>query len=107
MDYSRMMALFVAGSLVCGGFAAFAADNAKPAETKPADNVKPAETKPAEDPFSVIPPVLAEIGDQKITKDMVVSQLVGSLPNGQLPPGVSADLVKRMLPNLAKGVVLQ
>ena len=106
MDYSRIMALFAAGSLVCGGFAAYAADNAKPAEVKPAD-AKPAEAKPAEDPFSAIPPVLAEIGDQKITKDMVVAQLVGNLPNGQLPPGVSADLVKRMLPNLAKGVVLQ
>ena len=68
MDYSRIMALFAAGSLVCGGFTAFAADNAKPAEVKPAEvkplEAKPEPVKPAEDPFNVIPPVLAEIGGQ-------------------------------------------
>ena len=37
MDNSRMMALLVAGSMICGGFAASAADEAKKAETaKPA-----------------------------------------------------------------------
>lgn len=104
MDNSRMMALFVAGSLVCGGFAAFAADEA----AKPAEPAKKAEApKPAEDPFSAIPPVLAEVGGEKITKDMVVAQMVGSLPGGQLPPGVTADQIKRMLPNIAKSMVLQ
>ncbi len=111
MDYSRIMALFAAGSLVCGGFTAFAADNAKPAEVKPAEvkplEAKPEPVKPAEDPFNVIPPVLAEIGGQKITKDEVVAQLIGNLPGGQLPPGITGDFIKRMLPNLAKGIVLQ
>ena len=132
MDHSRIMALFVAGGLVCGGFSAFGAE-AKPAPAKPVEE-KPAEVKPApapakpapapapakpapakpapapapaEDPFSAIPPVLAEIGGQKITKDMVVEQLVGDLPGGQLPPGITGDFIKRMLPNLAKGIVLQ
>ncbi len=162
MDHSRIMALFVAGGLVCGGFSAFGAEAkpapakpveekpaevkpapAKPVEEKPAEvkpapakpveekpapakpveeipaEVKPApakptpakpapaEAKPAEDPFSAIPPVLAEIGGQKITKDMVVERLVGNLPNGQLPPEISADLIKRMLPVLAKEIVIQ
>ena len=141
MDHSRIMALFVAGGLVCGGFSAFGAE-AKPAPAKPVEE-KPAEVKPApapakpapapapakpapakpapapapakpapapapaEDPFSAIPPVLAEIGGQKITKDMVVEQLVGDLPGGQLPPGISADLIKRMLPGLARSLVYQ
>lgn len=141
MDHSRIMALFVAGGLVCGGFSAFGAE-AKPAPAKPVEE-KPAEVKPApapakpapapapakpapakpapapapakpapapapaEDPFSAIPPVLAEIGGQKITKDMVVEQLVGNLPGGQLPPGISADLIKRMLPGLARSLVYQ
>ena len=141
MDYSRIMALFVAGSLVCGGFAAFAAEEpaeVKPAEVKPAEaapapaEAKPAPAKPedekpaevtppaptnpedekpaqppAEDPFSAIPPVLAEIGDQKITKDEVVAQLLGNFPDGQLPPEISADLIKQVLPGLAKEIVIQ
>ena len=123
MDYSRIMALFVAGSLVCGGFAAFAAEEpaeVKPAEVKPAEAAPapaeakpaeaapaPAEAKPAEDPFSAIPPVLAEIGDQKITKDEVVAQLLGNFSDGQLPPGITAEVIQRMLPNLAKNIVIQ
>ena len=78
MDNSRMMALLVAGSMICGGFAASAADEAKKAETakpaeaaKAAETVKPAETKP-EDLFAVVPAVVAEVKGEKITKDMLV-----------------------------------
>ncbi len=107
MDHSRMMALLVAGSMICGGFAASAADEAKKAETakpaeaaKAAETVKPAETKP-EDLFAVVPAVVAEVKGEKITKDMLVAEVMKMFPNGKIPEGVTADTLKAALPRPA------
>ena len=101
MDNSRMMALLVAGSMICGGFAASAADEAKKAET-----AKPAETKP-EDLFAVVPAVVAEVKGEKITKDMLVAEVMKMFPNGKIPEGVTADNLKAALPGIVKQLVIQ
>jgi parvulin-like peptidyl-prolyl isomerase len=113
MDNSRMMALLVAGSMICGGFAASAADEAKKAETakpaeaaKAAETVKPAETKP-EDLFAVVPAVVAEVKGEKITKDMLVAEVMKMFPNGKIPEGVTADNLKAALPGIVKQLVIQ
>jgi peptidyl-prolyl cis-trans isomerase C len=105
MYNSKFMAFFAAGAIACGGFTAFAADEA----AKKVDaSEKPAEVaKPAEDPFSAIPAFVAEINGEKITKDMVVAQILGNLPEGKLTPGVTAEQIKQILPNIVKSMVLQ
>lgn len=105
MNNSRMMALLVAGGIACVSFAATAEEAKAPAA--PVAPVKaPVAVKPV-DIFADVPAVVAEVNGEKITKDMIVSEIMKAFPNGKVPAGVSAEEFNAALPGIVRQMVIQ
>ena len=123
MNNSRMMALLVAGGIACVSFAATAADETtKPAApaapaapaveaVKPAAPAVPAapaaEVAKPVDIFAGVPAVVAEVNGEKVTKDMIVSEIMKAFPGGKIPDGVTAEEFTAALPGIVKQIVIQ
>ncbi len=103
MKQSKLwMSLFVTGGMFCAVMAADAkpAEVAKPADAKPAEAAKP-------ELWAKLPEVVAQIGDQKITKKEVIDSFLKQLPGGQLPQGIPPEMLDQAAPGIVKGYVDQ
>ena len=117
MNNSRMKAFLVVGGIACVSFAAMAADEAKTPATpvaapivkvaEAAEAAKPAEVAAPVDIFAGVPAVVAEVNGEKITKDMIVAEIMKAFPNGKIPDGISAEELKAALPNITKQMTIQ
>lgn len=107
MSNNKMMALLVAGGIVCGGFAATAAEVAKAPAAPAAPPAPAAQAEKSEDIFTGVPAVVAEIKGEKITKDMIVAEIMKMFPGGKIPEGISAAEFSAALPGIAKQMVIQ
>ena len=103
-----MVSLFAAGAVA---FSAGAADAAKPAPAKPAPAkaapaAKADEKKAPEDVWKLIPATVAEVDGKSISKDEFVKFLLKSIPDGKIPEGLTAEMLRKEAPTLVKQMVL-
>ena len=93
MNYTKLF--FTGAAAAFMTVSGFAADAAKPAAKAPAAPAAPA-AKPAAavDPFSALPPVVAEMNGKKITRQDIVGFVKKLSPNGQIPPQLTPEMVK-------------
>ena len=96
-----MVSLFAAGAVA---FSAGAAEAAKPA---PAKAAPAAEAKKApEDVWKLIPDTVAEVDGKSVSKDEFVKFLLKSIPDGKIPEGLTAEMIRKEAPGLVKQMVL-
>jgi len=110
MNKSKMTAFLVAGGIACGCFAATAADAKKSAAAPAAKAALPAQPEKAVKPvdiFANVPAVVAEIKGQKVTKDMLVADVMKAFPDGKIPAGLTSKQFNAALPGIARQLVLQ
>ena len=98
-----MVSLFAAGAVA---FSAGAADAAKPAPAKPAPAEKADAKKAPEDVWKLIPATVAEVDGKSISKDEFVKFLLKSIPDGKIPEGLTAEMIRKEAPGLVKQMVL-
>lgn len=98
-----MVSLFAAGAVA---FSAGAADAAKPAPAKPAPAEKAEAKKAPEDVWKLIPATVAEVDGKSISKDEFVKFLLKSIPDGKIPEGLTAEMIRKEAPGLVKQMVL-
>lgn len=55
--------------------------------------------------WAFLPDVVAEVNDKKITKSEFINFLATQIPGGKLPPMVTEDMLKTMVPNMIKSYV--
>ncbi len=109
MMNKKMMTLLIAGGIACGGFVAMAEEAKAPvAPAAPATPAAPVvEAAKPEDVFAGVPAVIAEVKGEKITKDMLIADILAKVPGGVLPPNVTAAEFNQALPGIAKTMVIQ
>lgn len=98
-----MVSLFAAGAVA---FSAGAADAAKPAPAKPAPAEKAEAKKAPEDVWKLIPATVAEVDGRSVSKDEFVKFLLKSIPDGKIPEGLTAEMIRKEAPGLVKQMVL-
>lgn len=98
-----MVSLFAAGAVA---FSAGAADAAKPAPAKAAPAEKADAKKAPEDVWKLIPATVAEVDGKSISKDEFVKFLLKSIPDGKIPEGLTAEMIRKEAPGLVKQMVL-
>jgi len=59
------------------------------------------------DIFADVPAVVAEIKGDKVTKDMLVAEIMKAFPDGKIPEGITGEEFKAALPGIVKQLVLQ
>ncbi|UKI32961.1 MAG: peptidylprolyl isomerase [Lentisphaeria bacterium] len=98
-----MVSLFAAGAVA---FSAGAADAVKPAPAKAAPAEKADAKKAPEDVWKLIPATVAEVDGKSISKDEFVKFLLKSIPDGKIPEGLTAEMIRKEAPGLVKQMVL-
>lgn len=105
-----MVSLFAAGAVAFSAgavaFSAGAADAVKPAPAKAAPAEKADAKKAPEDVWKLIPATVAEVDGKSISKDEFVKFLLKSIPDGKIPEGLTAEMIRKEAPGLVKQMVL-
>ena len=89
MNCTKLFITGAAAALVT--FSGFAADAAKPAAPAAQPAAKPA--APA-DPFSVLPPVVAEMNGKKVSRQELVDFVKKLSPDGKIPAQLTPEMVR-------------
>ncbi len=102
-----MLSLFAAGAVTFSTSAAEAAKSAaNPVPTKAAPTAKSDEKKAPEDVWKLIPATVAEVDGKAVSKDEFVKFLLKSIPDGKVPEGLTAEMLRKEAPTLVKQMVL-
>lgn len=66
----------------------------------------PAKETKAVDIFAKFPEKLAEYNGKFLTKQEFIADFMKQMPNGQLPPSITPDMIEQMAPQLVRSVVI-
>lgn len=105
-----LSALFVAGTLCVPAMGAAKKEAVKPAnkiEVKPAPKatVKAKAEAPKEDVWASLPNIVATINGKPVMKSEIIKMMMSQLPDGKLPPYITADMIKSIAYNLVNNFV--
>ena len=97
----KMMALVFAG---VAGLSLFAAEAPKAKETAKKPEAKPAAA--AVDIWASLPEVVAEVDGVPMKKQEVIAVFMEQMPDGKIPPYLTAEMVGQMAPQMVRSVVV-
>ena len=104
MKLNKLYLTLAAGALsVVPLFAADATSSATPA-AKPAAKTE-AKESPKVDVWSKIPEVVAVVDGKPVTKAELIANIKSQLPNGEIPPQVTADMVAEAAPSMVEAMI--
>ena len=100
---NKLYLMFAAGALSIAPV--FAAD-AAPAKTEDKGETK-VEVKetPKTDVWSKIPEIVATVDGKPVTKAQLIANIKSQLPNGEIPPQVTAEMIAEAAPEMVEAMV--
>lgn len=113
MKTTKWMLPILSIGLMCSASAAPKAPSAKAAPpataqtAKPAPAAKPAPQQASPAIWEALPAVVAVVDGKNITRKDVETFLRSQMPDGNIPPMFTAELLKQMAPGIVRGMVEQ
>ena len=101
MKFDKLYLILAAGALSV--VPALAAETAAPAA--PAAKTEEVKAAPKADVWSKIPEIVATIDGKPVTKAELIANIKSQLPNGQLPPQITAEMVAEAAPEMVEAMV--
>lgn len=107
MKLNKLYLMFAAGALsIAPAVAADAATSATPAAKRGTAAVAGAQpAAPKADIWSKLPDIVATVDGKPVTKAELIAGIKAQLPNGEIPPQITADMVAEVAPGMVEAMV--